>query len=219
MYKKLRQELITNNELRTLLPDFFSTTRNLGQFWQHVKLKFKSYAERRTYIWSEFSKVLNYLESQKSNTVNESTSKTIEKFNQKYIRSEWIKALERKNDDPEGAITSSRILIETTCKYILDELGIKYEDNIELPKLFKLTATHLNLAPDQHTEQIFKQILGGCQTIVEGLGALRNKLSDSHGKKITQIKPTSRHAELAVNLVGTMTTFLLETFELKLQKK
>lgn len=87
-------------------------------------------------------------------------------------------------DDPEGAITSSRTLIETTCKYILDELKITYKDDIELPKLYKLTAENLNLAPDQHTEQIFKQILGGCQSVVDGLGALRNKLSDSHGKKL-----------------------------------
>jgi hypothetical protein len=95
---------------------------------------------------------------------------------------------------------------------------VNYKDDLELPKLYKMTAENLNLAPDQHTEQIFKQILGGCQTVVEGLGALRNKLSDSHGKKSSQVKPTSRHAELAVNLAGTMTTFLLETYEFRTQK-
>jgi hypothetical protein len=216
-FKKLRTELINNNEIKKLLPDFLTTNRTTGQFWQFIKFKFKSYAERRNFLWSEFSGVLNYLETKQKGIIDESTTKTIDKFNQEYINSQWQKALERKSDDAEGAITTARTLIETTCKFILDSLNIIYKDDIDLPKLYKLTAENLNLAPDQHTEQIFKQILGGCQTVVEGLGALRNKLSDSHGKKVSQTKPTSRHAELAVNLAGTMTTFLLETYYLRSQ--
>jgi hypothetical protein len=217
-FKKLRAELIGNNEIKKYLPDFLQTNRTTGQFWQFIKFKFPSYAERRNYIWTEFSKVLNFVETKQKGIIDENTTKTIDKFNQEYINSQWLKALERKLDDPEGAITTARTLIETTCKFILDSSNVTYKDDIELPKLYKLTAENLNLAPDQHTEQIFKQILGGCQTVVEGLGALRNKLSDSHGKKVSQTKPTSRHAELAVNLAGTMTTFLLETYEFRTQK-
>jgi len=217
-FKRLRAYLINNSEVKYLLPDFLQTNRTTGQFWQFIKFKYSSYAERRNYIWEEFSKSLNYAESIQKGVIADNTTKTIEKFNQEYIHSEWQKALERKVDDPEGAITTSRTLIETTCKFILDDLNEIYKDDLELPKLYKLTAEKLNLAPDQHTEQIFKQILGGCQSVVEGLGSLRNKLSDSHGKKTTQTKPTARHAELAVNLAGTMTTFLLETYEFKLNK-
>ena len=217
-FKKLRAELLNNNEINKILPDFIQTNRTTAQFWQFIKFKFSTYTERRNYIWSEFSKSLNYAEGKQKGIIDDSTTKTIDRFNQEYINSEWLKALERKTDDPEAAITTSRTLIETTCKFILDNFGIIYKEDIDLPKLYKLTADGLNLAPDQHTEQIFKQILGGCQSIVEGLGALRNKLSDSHGKKTSQIKPSSRHAELAVNLAGTMTTFLLETYEFKTQK-
>lgn len=217
-FKKLRTELLSNTEIKSYLPDFLQTNRTTGQFWQFIKFKFSTYAERRHYLWNEFSNVLNYIETKQNGIIDQSTSKTIEKFSQEYINSQWLKALERKVDDPEGAITTARTLIETTCKFILDTLNITYKDDLELPKLYKMTAENLNLAPDQHTEQIFKQILGGCQTVVEGLGALRNKLSDSHGKKSSQVKPTSRHAELAVNLAGTMTTFLLETYEFRMQK-
>jgi hypothetical protein len=217
-YKKLRAELLGNTEIIGLLPDFLQTNRTTGQFWQFIKFKFSTYAERRHFLWNEFSNVLNYIETKQNGIIDQSTLKTIEKFSQEYINSQWLKALERKVDDPEGSITTARTLIETTCKFILDSLGGTYKDDLELPKLYKMTAENLNLAPDQHTEQIFKQILGGCQTVVEGLGALRNKLSDSHGKKSSQVKPTSRHAELAVNLAGTMTTFLLETYEFKIQK-
>ena len=217
-FKQLRTVLIGNNEIKDLLPDFVKTNRTVAQFWQFIKSKYSSYAERRAFLWTEFSKVLNYVETKQNGIIAKSATKTIEKFNQEYINLEWTKAMQRKADDPEGAITTARTLIETTCKFILDEFNETYKDDIELPKLYKLTAEKLNLAPDQHTEQVFKQILGGCQTVVEGLGALRNKLSDSHGKKTTQAKPTSRHAELAVNLAGTMTTFLLETYEFNTQK-
>jgi hypothetical protein len=82
-----------------------------------------------------------------------------------------------------------------------------------MPKLYTLTSKQLNLSPSQHTEQLFKQILGGCQTVVEGVGALRNRHSDAHGKGISGTKPAPRHAELAVNLSGAMATFLLQTWE------
>jgi hypothetical protein len=86
-------------------------------------------------------------------------------------------------------------------------------DSADLPKLYGLTSRQLNLSPSQHTEQLFKQILGGCQTVVEGLGALRNRHSDAHGKGVAVARPAPRHAELAVNLAGTMATFLLQTWE------
>ncbi|WP_396212760.1 abortive infection family protein [Flavobacterium sp.] len=217
-YIQLRKGIISNEEIKSFLPDFVFTARTVEQFWQYIKLKFSTYPERREFIWNEFSKVLNYLEIAQNDLVNESVSSTLVKFNQDYINSEWRKAMERKSTDPEAAITTARTLIETTCKFILDDLKVEYEDDLELPKLYKITSEKLNLAPDQHTEQIFKQILSGCQTVINGLGALRNKLSDSHGKKTISVKPLSRHAELAVNLAGTMTIFLLETYEQKTTK-
>jgi len=99
-------------------------------------------------------------------------------------------------------------------------LGGVYEtrgdsDSPDLNKLYRQTAELLNLAPSQHTEQVFKQILGGCTAVVEGLGALRNRLSDSHGKGKTGIKPAPRHAELAVNLAGSLALYLLGTWEVR----
>ncbi|HEV8614896.1 MAG TPA: abortive infection family protein [Methylomirabilota bacterium] len=47
----------------------------------------------------------------------------------------------------------------------------------------------------------------------EGLGSLRNRLSDSHGRGKAGPKPASRHAELAVNLAGAVATFLMATWK------
>lgn len=102
--------------------------------------------------------------------------------------------------------------METVCKHILDDLGGTYGEGIELPALYNAAASKLNLAPSQHTEQVFKQILGGCATVVNGLAGVRNKLSDAHGKGKLAARPAARHAELAVNLACAMTAFLIGTW-------
>jgi len=96
---------------------------------------------------------------------------------------------------------------------MLDENGVLYEPDSDLPGLYKLTAKSLNIAPGQHTEPVFRQILGGCTAVVEGLGALRNRLSDAHGQGKRPVKPAPRHAELAVNLSVTVAVFLVSTHQ------
>jgi hypothetical protein len=212
LYRELRAELLAHFELKSQIPDFIQTNRTIDQFWEYIKFKFPTYAARRKFIREHFDKTLNYLESKQGNIVANHALQAITKVDENYIKAEWEKALHRISADPEAAITSARTLIETTCKYILDQLNVDYDDVVDLPKLYKIVADNLNLAPDRHTEPLFKQILGGCQSVVNGLGALRNKLSDSHGKKATQARPSKRHAEFAVNLAGSMTLFLLETY-------
>ncbi|MCA1971543.1 MAG: abortive infection family protein [Caenispirillum sp.] len=55
----------------------------------------------------------------------------------------------------------------------------------------------LNLAPSQHTEDSLKAILGvggggGSHTVVQNLGALRNRLGDAHGKGRRPYRPAPR---------------------------
>lgn len=145
--------------------------------------------------------------------INQSTIEDNIIFDEEHIHAQWKKALERKKNDPEGAITTARTLIESVLKYILDEKKITYSENSDLSEIYKEVAKSLNLAPEQHQEQIFKQILGGANGIISGIGSLRNKLGDAHGKNKNNIKPKERHSELAVNLAGTMTLFLYKTFK------
>jgi hypothetical protein len=212
-YQSLRTYLLHNPLTRDLLPSCVRTNRNLSQFWVFIKYKFPTYAERRSFIWSEFSSLLDHLEVKGTSPAQDSIKKGLQKLDSDSIHQEWAKALERKTPDPEGAITIARTLLESICKYILDELGIEYEPSrIELHELYKKTSNALNLAPSQYTEEVFKQILGGCSAIVSGLGTLRNKLGDAHGKGKSLVKPASHHAELAINLSGAMALFLAETF-------
>ncbi|ESQ81904.1 hypothetical protein AEAC466_19430, partial [Asticcacaulis sp. AC466] len=60
---------------------------------------------------------------------------------------------------------------------------------------------------------VFKSILGNCQSIVNYLGAIRNKIGDAHGQGRLPVKPKPRHAELVVNLAGSMSAFLVATWK------
>lgn len=212
-YRQRRARLLANPAIARLLPEFVQRCRTLGQFWLFIQPKFPSYRERRDFIWEQFRPVMDAAESGVTSPVESAVTGTLDKLNADHVRRLWRKAQERQVEDPEGALTAARALLESVCKLILDELGEAYDDNAELPKLYRGVAKNLNLTPDQHTELVFKQILGGCTSVVEGLGALRNKMGDAHGKSTRAVRPAPRHAELAVNLAGSMATFLVATFE------
>jgi hypothetical protein len=212
-YERLRLELLSNTSIRAKVPEIVRKYRDQGQFWQFIKHKFAHYAERRQFIWGEFRPLIDYLVLQERTPGVEPINDTLEAFDPEHVHAVWQKALDRRAADPEGAITAARTLLETVCKHILDKADRTYADDAELPQLWKQCAELLNLAPDQHQEQIFKSILGSCQNIVASLGAVRNKIGDAHGTRPRAVKPKPRHAELAVNLAGTMASFLVATWQ------
>ena len=217
-YQHLRQELIGHPLLKDIVPRFVRTCRSTAEFWQFIKYKFPSYAERREYIWEEFRPIFVRIDGDAGTPADLSVSTALEKFDIETVHQLWLKALERRETDPEGAITLARTLLETVCKHILDAHEIEYESSSDLPALYKAVAKTLNIAPSQHSESIFKQILGGCSAVVEGLGSLRNRLSDAHGQGRNPVRPAPRHAELAVNLAGATATFLVATHKGQLSK-
>ena len=212
-YQVLRQYFINNDDMKLIIPIWVKRNRDLGQFWQFIKYKFTTYAERRTFIWSEFSPLLEYLEKGGKVPSDKPISEILKRFNSESVQLIWSKALDRRQSDPEGAITAARTLLETICKHILDEKSIVYESDTDLPKLYHFVSRELNLSPSQYTEDVFKQILGGCSSIVNGLGTLRNRLGDAHGQGKKPVRPAARHAELAVNLAGSVALYLIETWE------
>ena len=199
--------------VRDKLPWFLRSCGSLHEFWGFIQTKFGTYAERGQFIRDAFDPALSLLEQTEAVPSDLTTGETLASVDSPHVQATWEQALNRRLDDPEGAITTARTLLETTCKHILDEKGVTYENSAKLPQLYAKVADTLNLAPGKYDEQVFKKILGGCQTVVENLGALRNSLSDAHGKSKTAVRPAPRHARLAVNLAGTMASFLIETWE------
>jgi hypothetical protein len=210
LYQSLRGELLATHSLSAHLPRFLQVCRDLGHFWEFIKAKFPTYDERRAYIRAQLAPLRDAAEGRTPAPSDEPVTALLRTTGAGYIHETWQKALQRREQDPEGAITSARTLLETVCKAILDEEQITYESKEDLPTLYGKTANALHLAPSQHPEEVFRRILGGCHSVVEGLGTLRNQLGDSHGRT-KPVKPAPRHAALAVNLAGAMAAFLWET--------
>ena len=209
-YRALRQDLRGDPRSKSQLPDFVHRCRTLQHFWSFIKNEFSTYEERRHFLWNEFSPLLDALE-QEGSPADPEVEAVLATLDSEHVHRVWQKALERRKNDPEGAITASRTLIELVCKRILEELGVEYDETADLPNLYHRVADELHLAPGKYSESLFGKILGNCQSVVQGLGAIRNVEGDAHGtEKAYRARP--RHAELTVNLAGTMATFLVRTW-------
>ena len=212
-YRLLRTKFMESPVLAGLLPKCIRTCRDLSQFWGFIKHEYGTYAERRQFLWAEFQPLIDHLEGRNKKPADAAISEGLKSFDAEGVHAVWTKAIERRGTDPEGAITAARTLLETVCKHILDARAVPYDGGkVDLPELYRLTSKELNLAPGQHTEDTFKKILGGVTSVVNELGSLRNRLSDAHGQGKHPVKPGVRHAELAVNLAGSIALFLVDTF-------
>jgi abortive infection Abi-like protein len=211
-YVRLRGHVLANATVRAHLPSFLMKCRSLTDFWDYLKPLYATYAERRQFLREQFEPALLAAQGQPRTPSDAEIALRLTADGSSYIHEQWAKALERRGTDPEGAITSARTLLESVCKFILDQAGESYTVKEDLGDLYKKVAARLRLEPSQHSEQVFRQILGGCNGIVSGLASLRNRLSDAHGQGATQVRPAPRHAELAVNLAGAMSAFLLASW-------
>ncbi|MCT4685408.1 MAG: abortive infection family protein [Roseicyclus sp.] len=212
-YRELRFHLLDDPATRPRVPAFVSRHRDSAELWSYLKGVCSgkgAYEARRAHIREEFNGLLEHLESP-AVPVDAGVGKALVKYDADGVTQAWDRALMRRSYDPEGAITAARTFLEEVCQHILEDEGIEDYEKLDLPQLYSKTSSILKLAPSQHTEDIFRRILGGCQSVVESLGSLRNKASDAHGGGRRRVKPKARHAALAVNLAGSMAMFLIET--------
>ena len=209
LYISIRKALMQDSDTNQRLPQAVRVCRSLDQFWEFIKPKYSSYAERRDYLQREFEPILDYLDNVSSSPVDELLGGVLQDFSADAVQKVWGKAIERREVDPEAAITLARSLIESVCKHILTESG---EDQVNPEQLYRQTIALMNLAPDQQSEQMFKQLLGACYTIVGTLYAIRNRFGDAHGRSEADATPLPRHAELAVNVSGSLAVFLVRTY-------
>ncbi len=118
--------------------------------------------------------------------------------------------------DPPAAIAAAKELVESVCKFVLDDYAVDYTTADDLPALYKKTANVLRLnreaVPDSAKGSAAAQrVLQNLSTTVQSLAEFRNELGLGHGK--TQPTPAlSRHARLSVNASRTVAEFLLETW-------
>jgi hypothetical protein len=208
-YEDIRGRLLTYHpRVAVFLPDWLLDCTYGSNFWAHIK-RFNGYAGRKSFLNKEFDKIENGIKLGFTLNVETSLLPKLDSLSNTQILHYWKKCIERKNNDPEGVITASRAMVETTLKHILDERGVEYKKD-DIMTLYKLVAKELNLSPSGHSEEIVKKILSGCISIIDGISAFRNEFSDAHGKSITHKVPLDVHSDFILNISGGLSLFLLE---------
>lgn len=118
--------------------------------------------------------------------------------------------------DPAAAIASAKELVESACKFVLDDYSVTYERGASLPDLYKAVAKELRLSRDAVPQSArgsaaAQRVLQNLMTAVQGLAELRNELGLGHGR--TAPSPAlARHARLAANSARAVVEFVLETW-------
>ncbi|QQS16047.1 MAG: abortive infection family protein [Candidatus Moraniibacteriota bacterium] len=119
-------------------------------------------------------------------------------------------------NDVSLAIGTAKELVETCCKTVLEERGIQFGKNTDIPELVKLTSKELELTPQDIPEkakaaETIKRLLSNLATITQGIAELRNHYGTGHGKVAGTKGLGARHARLAVGAASTLAVFLSET--------
>ena len=122
------------------------------------------------------------------------------------------------NDDLTSAIGSTKSLLESICKTILDHETKEYDKNDNVNKLIKRTIQALRIEnPDQIS--LFGNSL---VTSIQNLGELRNRIDESsHGKSLLDKnkKIDSITASFLINSSETIACFLIEFYEIEHPRK
>lgn len=215
LYRLARTRMMDDPASKRLLPAFVRHSidaRSVQAALSGIASGHGSWAIRRGHVIEAFVPLLTFLESG-GGAADATITHGLTRYDAPAVQAFWAKALERRTTDPEGAVTAASTLLEEVCKHIIEDSGGEWDPSWNIPKLYAVASKILNLAPSQHQEEIFRSILGNCQSVVQSIGSLRNKGSDSHAGGRSRVSFKPRHAALTVNLAGSMALFLVETFQ------
>ena len=175
------------------------------------------YDEKYAKIYLRCKDIVNAVKG--SGTAISQTAETLkEKFSSEYLSRQIDLMVKMQNTDPTNAIGMAKELIESCCMTVLDELGIPYTKNDDVPQLADKTLTALNLLPSnvQPTDRgadAIKAVLGNLRAIPTKLAEIRNPFGSGHDKSASFQGLEVRHAKLAVGSSITFVDFIWSTYE------
>jgi len=131
------------------------------------------------------------------------------------IQQHILRITKNVEEDPELAIGSTKELLESVFKIILEQYG-ENPGTDDFPTLLKRVQKRLSLDPSSikatKGRDTTKRILSSIGQIVIGIDELRNLYGTGHGQaRRSGVSP--RHARLVVGTGSSLALFLIETFK------
>ncbi|MBQ6854367.1 MAG: abortive infection family protein [Alphaproteobacteria bacterium] len=114
--------------------------------------------------------------------------------------------------DYSGTITVARTLLEQITREIIIQQGKSFDNNDDIKTLVNKCLKSLDFDISQmpnDLKEIYGKVNSGFSTISQGLGRMRNCMSDSHSSTCIA---TENDAILAINVSRTMSSFLLNRY-------
>ena len=175
------------------------------------------YDERYARIYQKCKAIMEKLGGITS-TIVKTANDLKDKFSSEYMTRQIELMVSMQSTNPTNAIGMAKELIESCCKTILDDLGIAWSKNDDVPQITSKTMDALNLLPAniQETDQgadAIKAVLGNLRAIPSKLAEIRNPFGSGHGKSASFQGLEERHAKLAVGSSITFVDFIWSTYD------
>lgn len=159
--------------------------------------------------------------------INSIEKKVTRKFDSEFLRNRMQELKHQMETDSAASIGTSKDLLESVMKMILDECEVQYiNDNgksVDIPLLWKKVETVLRLDPkgmnDSKSGKSAKKILSSISQIVLGMNELRNHFGTGHGKNGKFKQLPVRYGNLTASLTITVVGFLVDTMEERIKNK
>ena len=140
------------------------------------------------------------------------------------VQRDLDRALASAETDPEDAVTAACAVLESVCRSVLGELGLPLPPQLDIQGLYKAVREPLGLAPGREDVAAeiagdVRAILGGINSTVQGIGALRTHAGDAHGRERGFRRLDARIARLAIHTASGVALFIIETWQKKYPTK
>jgi len=125
------------------------------------------------------------------------------------VHRDFDRALASAESDPEDAVTSACSVVESVCRSVLLELGEPLPSKKDIQGLYQAVREPLGLTPDKpgvpdDIANDVRTILGGLNSVVNGVGSLRTHGGDAHGRERGFRRIDPRIVRLAIHSASTV---------------
>ncbi len=156
----------------------------------------------------------------KDSSYNQNVEEISKIMTQEYVRNQIRLMYDLIETNPHLALEISNELIETCCKCILEEAGIKYEKDWDILKFVRETKRNVDFLPYEiENKKLAKssitKILSDLCDIIHGLTESRDSFRTDHGHSPNFKMHDTIYIKLAVLSSSNFAVFYLSLIELK----